>query len=450
MYTISRIIGIIVVFCVAAVGWVALAAVTAQRSSTQSEKLGPEVQNLWGHPQAQSAPAFKFTWKTTRQTDETVEEGKQIRHVKKTVEDDHARDVLPSAATLRADIHLDHRLKGLLWYALYDVTFDGAWSYVHDQPEAGRLEIAFAFPVPDAVYDDFQFVVNGHDWAREVRPENGYVTFRVDLHSSQTVTLQVHYRSRGIDQWSYRPATEGVASLQNFVLTVGCDFADIDYPADAMSPSQRQRGGGGWLLTWGFKQVLTGQSMGLVMPRRLQPGELATSLAASAPVSLLLFFIVLFVLSVRYQLDIHPLNYLAIAGAFFAFHLLFAYSVDHIQIAPAFGLASAASIGLVVSYLRLVVSPRFAYRRAAVAQLVYQVGFSIAHFWDGYTGLSVSVLATLTLFLVMQMTGRVSWTNALKKPARPDAPVAPATGAVQPKTDLKTDLTLAKSGGWGV
>jgi hypothetical protein len=429
MYTTGRILAIVSVFMGATVAWLILASVTAQRSSTQGEKLAPEVQTLWGRAQTQHAPTFDFAWTTKRQVEETVEEGKKRRRVTKTVEDDHTREVLPSLATLRADVHLDHRLKGLLWYALYDVTFDGAWTYVHDAPEAGRLGIAFAFPVPDAAYDDFQFVVNGHDFARDARPDKGRVAFGVDLRPGQTMTLQVHYRSRGIDQWTYRPAAEGVASLQNFMLTVACDFAEIDYPAGAMSPSRRQRAGEGWLLTWNFKQVLTGQNMGLVMPRRLQPGELATSLAASAPVSLLLFFIVLFVLSIRYQLDIHPLNYFAIAGAFFAFHLLFAYSVDHIHIAPAFVLASAASIGLVVSYLRLVVSPRFAYRRAALAQLVYQVGFSIAHFWDGYTGLSVSVLATLTLFLVMQMTGRVRWSEVLARkppPPSPEPAVAPA------------------------
>jgi hypothetical protein len=35
-----------------------------------------------------------------------------------------------------------------------------------------------------------------------------------------------------------------------------------------------------------------------------------------------------------------------------------------------------------------------------LAQL-YQVGFSIAHFHEGYTGLSVTVLVILTLFLLM-------------------------------------------------
>jgi len=67
----------------------------------------------------------------------------------------------------------------------------------------------------------------------------------------------------------------------------------------------------------------------------------------------------------------------------------------------------------VVSYLRLVVSRRFAFVEAALAQLVYLVGFSLAHFWDGFTGLTTTVLAIATLYLMMQLTGRVRWSEAL-------------------------------------
>ncbi len=70
------------------------------------------------------------------------------------------------------------------------------------------------------------------------------------------------------------------------------------------------------------------------------------------------------------------------------------------------------SLLLVVSYLRLVVSRRFAYGEAALAQLIYLVGFSLAHFWEGFTGLTVTVLAILTLFLLMQLAGRVRWSEA--------------------------------------
>jgi hypothetical protein len=68
-------------------------------------------------------------------------------------------------------------------------------------------------------------------------------------------------------------------------------------------------------------------------------------------------------------------------------------------------------IGLVVSYLRLVIGPQFAMREAALAQLTYLVLFSYAFFFEGYTGLAISIGSILTLFAAMQLTGRVRWSE---------------------------------------
>ena len=415
MITIGRIIAIIAVFVGACIGWAILGATTASRTASQGERLGTEVQSLWGQEQRQTAPTLNFRWKTSRIVERTEEDNKAgKRLVRETVWDDHAKSMFPSSTRLGADIHLDQRLKGLLWYSLYDTVFDGRWSYVHEEPNAGTLDLAFTFPAPNSMYDDFRFVVDGRDLAHELRPERGTVAVSLPVSVGQKVELAVHYKTRGSDAWSYVPA-EGVASLRDFNLEIRCDFGAIDYPRGSLSPSSREQNGKGWLLVWDFRQVLTGQSMGLVMPERIQPGELANQLTATAPISLLLFFILLFALSVLQNLDIHPANYLAIAGAFFSFHLLFAYGVDHVHIAGAFTVASAASIIMVVSYMRLVVSPRFAFREVALCQLVYQVGFSLAHFARGYTGLTISVLATLTLFVLMMLTGRIRWSGVFSK-----------------------------------
>jgi len=104
-------------------------------------------------------------------------------------------------------------------------------------------------------------------------------------------------------------------------------------------------------------------------------------------------------------------NYFFLATAFFAFHLLLAYLVDHISIPAAMALASLVSVTLVVSYLRLVVGLRFAALEAGTAQLIYLVLFSYAFFWKGFTGLSITVTAIITLFVVMQVTGRIRWSE---------------------------------------
>jgi len=153
--------------------------------------------------------------------------------------------------------------------------------------------------------------------------------------------------------------------------------------------------------------------MGMVMPEMTQPGALAADLSFSAPLSLGLFFLWIFVLGMLRGQSIHPMNYLFIAAAFFAFDLLFAYTADRLPVEYAFALASVISLGLVTSYLRLVVGPRFALVEAGLAQLLYQIGFALAHFWDGATGLTITILGIVTLFALMQLTGRLRWESAL-------------------------------------
>ena len=66
------------------------------------------------------------------------------------------------------------------------------------------------------------------------------------------------------------------------------------------------------------------------------------------------------------------------------------------------------------------VGTRFAAREAGLAQFIYLVMFSYAFFFKGFTGLAVTVGSILTLFVVMQITGRVRW--AEKFSAKPGGP----------------------------
>jgi hypothetical protein len=88
-----------------------------------------------------------------------------------------------------------------------------------------------------------------------------------------------------------------------------------------------------------------------------------------------------------------------------------AYLVDHISIHLAFAICSAVSVILLVSYLRLVVGMRFAALEAGLTQVIYLILFSYAFFFEGFTGLAITIGAILTLFITMQMTARVRWSE---------------------------------------
>jgi hypothetical protein len=414
----KRLIVIFLIFVAALIAWTILGQVTSQRTNSASSRFEGDVESLWGMPQAQSAPALTFHWTQERLSKREEDRNGKTVTVSEWVKDHLEKPVDLHRSEVAVDLRLNQRLRGLIWYPLYGVSFDGTWVYRHQDDKSGELRVKFPFPARDALYDDFQFVVDGKDLAQGLKPVDGVIDMSLPVAPDQTVTLHVHYRSRGMRVWQYVPQERGVSSLHDFHLAMTCDFAAIDFPAGSLSPSSKTPSAGGWTLRWDFTQVLTGKAMGLVMPERVQPGELAVALSHSAPVSLFFFFLVILALSLLRGLDIHPVNYMAIAGAFFSFQLLFAYLVDHVSIGVGFAIASVSSILMVTLYLRLVVGPRFAFRESALAQLVYQVGFAGAHFLDGYTGLTVAVLATVTLFVLMMLTGRVKWSQALAwKPA---------------------------------
>jgi inner membrane protein involved in colicin E2 resistance len=407
-----RLFGIVAVFGMATIAWLILSGVTRMRMDSQSESLRSSVQSLWGNQQIQRAPTLAFHYDVQEELERTETKNGVDVKVKELVTRALERPVALASTDVDVKLGSDLRRKGLNWYSLYNVSFAGAFSYVHAGPERGELEVVLAFPDASAIYDDFRFTVDGVDVSGGLDANGDKLRARVAVEPGQRVEIRAGYKSRGLDQWHYQPAS-GVGKLDRFSLTMHTDFSEIDFPSGTLSPSAKKREGDGYLLSWKFKQIVTGNGIGMITPSRIQPGALAAQLSLSAPVSLFFYFFIVFVLAILRGIDLHPLNYLLIAGAFFAFHLLFAYSADHLPVEWAFAISSLVSVFLVVSYLRLVVSSRFAYVEAGIAQLVYLVGFSLAHFWEGFTGLTATVLAIVTLYLIMQLTARVKWSTAL-------------------------------------
>jgi Inner membrane protein CreD len=285
--------------------------------------------------------------------------------------------------------------------------------------EAQSVKFRLPFPAQKAVYDGLFMTVNGQ--SIPLTTDNLAASAEASLGTGQSATLHVGYRSQGLERWRYQ-LSEGVAQVHNFTLVMRTNFKDIDFADDTLSPGSKQRAPGGWELTWRYSDLISGFQIGMTMPQKLQPGPLAGEISFAAPVSLFFFFFLMFIITTVRNIDLHPMNYFFLATAFFAFHLLLAYLVDHISIHVAMIIASVVSIALVVSYLRLVVGIRFATLEAGVAQLIYLVGFSYAFFWKGFTGLAITIISVITLYVVMQATGRIRWSE--KFASRSAAPVS--------------------------
>jgi inner membrane protein involved in colicin E2 resistance len=398
----KRIVAIIFIFVCTAVAWAILGSTIFYRTFDTDTRLEGQIASIWGAPQSQVPPTASYQ-RVELKTTETVEDGK-----KKTVTTkENVTTSLPlESSRVAVTLNLEYRQKGLLWYSLYTVDFGGTYVFRNSTNEEQRVGYTLSFPATQAIYDDFVFTLDGQPLIP--RNEKTYAVAEAPLGAGKTATLKVGYRSRGLSSWKYNFGGE-VAQVRNFQLKMLTDFKDIDFPANSLSPSEKRETPQGWELAWNYKNLVTGNDIGMVMPEKLQPGPLAGRISYFAPVSLFFFFFLMFIITTLRGIELHPMNYFFLAAAFFAFHLLLAYLVDHISIHAAFAICSAVSIFLVVSYLRLVVGIRFAAVEAGLAQFIYLVLFSYAFFFKGFTGLAVTIGSILTLFVVMQMTGRIRW-----------------------------------------
>jgi hypothetical protein len=424
--SIPRLIAIGFIFMCTAAAWSTLGASVVSRTGESDKQMAKEVAQLWGGQHVQLAPTAAV--ERPREVNEQVQErdarGMLVtREVTRTVVD--RVPLLLDASHVRVDLRLDQRRKGLLWYATYGVAFTGAYRFHNPDAEERTVLVTFAFPSGDALYDGFTLKVDGREMGVVNDLAKG-ISVPVRVAAGGTAAMEVGYRSRGLGPWTYAFSPGGVAQVRDFTLDMTTDFERIDFPAGTISPSDKARSGPGWRLTWRFDSLVTGQRLGMDPPRPINPGPLASRITFFAPVSLLFFFTVMVVLGVLQRRSLHPVNYFFLAAAFFAFHLLLAYLVDHVNVHLSFVLASAASVFLVVTYLRLLGGWRFAVLQAGVAQVLFLVLFSYAFFFEGYTGLTVTVGAVITLFVLMQVTGGVDWDDLLSGlEQRPAAPARP-------------------------
>jgi len=414
---IKRIAAITFIFLCATFAWAILGATIFQRTYDSGSYSDGRVASTWGAPQNQFPPTAAFEEQVPKKEVKT-ENGKQIE----TLTQEKVSTVLPlESSHLNVDLNLDHRQKGLLWYSTYKVNFAGVYSFRNSSNKDQNVTFTLEFPTAQAIYDDLTFTVD--DVPVELKNDKNCASGTARVAAGKTANLKVAYKSQGLDDWHYSFGSHGsgnpdapyangnasVAQVRDFSLQMTTNFKEIDFPDNTLSPTEKQETARGWNLNWTFKNLVSGYQIAMTMPEKLQPGPLAGRISFFAPVSLFFFFFLMLIITTLRGIELHPMNYFFLAAAFFSFHLLLAYLVDHVSIHLAFGISSAVSIFLVVSYLRLVVGTRFATREAALAQFVYLVAFSYAFFLKGFTGLAITIGSIITLFIVMQVTGKIRW-----------------------------------------
>ena len=272
-----------------------------------------------------------------------------------------------------------------------------------------------------------QFKTTVENMTLDEAPSDGLVRVSFQLPAGSEKKMTIQYKANGKDSWLYQLGSGGKA--RNFTLKLDADFTDFNIPDHADSPTARKSEGKATQLTWSFENVTGVEAVGLEVPDYIDAAHVAARMSFFGPLSLGLFFIVLVISAIQMNVNLHPMHFVLLGAACFAFQLLFAYSVDVLPVLLAFSVAAAASTWLVWLYLRLVAGGSFA-RIALVAMLAYVILFNATFFFVGYTGLTLTVMGVITLGLIMTGTARIDWNKVLTGNLPPPIPCSnqkPAT-----------------------
>ena len=382
--TFTRLLAIGGIIVCTAAGWFILGTSVLVRSGVSLNSFGPDVTGGWGPMMSQPHPLIYYNSPGSANG----------RHL-----------IQPSQSDVSVTLSYEPKKKGLLWYRTYLVDFRGDYSLQNPTQITQTIYVRFEFPAPDASYSDFSFVIDGTAATGNNKTAEG-ITEAVTLAPGQSAKFNVAYKSRGTSRWGY--SFGDTTRIRNFRLSMTTDFSEFDFPTGTGSATERTRTSNGWNFVWSYPDVINAQAIAMDMPSVTNPGPVASRMSFFAPVSLLFFFAVLVLMGMVWRISLHPMNYFFLAAGCFAFQLLFAYLVDLIPLSLAFGISAAVSLALVSGYLFAVVGRRFA-QLGLAAQFAYMVLFSYSFFFEGLTGLTITIGAIVTLALLMITTAKINW-----------------------------------------
>ncbi len=387
--TFTSLLAVALVYACTAIAWFILGGALNFRTQESSYRLDREVRASWGPQLAQQHP---HAWYASP----TGEGGRSM--------------LRPSSSRVSVEIDYEPVSKGLFWYRTYNARFKAHYAIPNPTPIEQTIYVSFRLPAASASYNAFNFELEGAD-ATPSDPKDGLIRQATVIPPNGNASLNVEYNVRGIDRWDYQFGD--AARVQDFQLEMATDFSDVDYPES--SPTSREAiEGSGWKLKWDYPDLIGVQSIAMDMPKVLNAGPVASRITFFAPVSLLFFFAVLLILGSISGINLHPMNYFFLSAGCFAFQLLFAYTVDLFPLLFCFVLSALVSIVLVCGYLHSVAGWRLT-RIALPAQIAYMVLFSYSFFFDGLSGLTITVGAIVTLAVLMVATAKIDWGIIMKR-----------------------------------
>src|SRR5712692_2843888 len=153
----ARIAALTFILVCTSIAWFILGATIDHRTVLSDDTLRSGVASIWGAPQEQGPPSASYA-RLEQQRVETETDGRKTTRT----ETRRCPVQLPiDSSRINANLNLDYRRKGLLWYSTYVVDFDGKYAFRNPTDDPQFITSRLKFPAEHAIYDGLVMEVNG-------------------------------------------------------------------------------------------------------------------------------------------------------------------------------------------------------------------------------------------------------------------------------------------------
>jgi hypothetical protein len=401
------------------------------------------VTTIWGRPHVQRELSVRLTYDTTHFYDKDgleidparLEAATQpVGFRKKTVE-----HTIPGNPIARADhefvLRTNYRRKGGAWYPGFET--DATFSYRIENFADREAMAQFHFPLPagQGLVDRIRVVLDGKTVEQKLLINEAGIRWNMPIPQGGKHELILQYHSRGLEYLRFEPGS--ARELESYRLRMVCRgirAEQINYPVGCMTPTEKiaektDKDAAGrpvtvTTLAWNLDRALTRLGMGVIIPRRKQPGYYVARVLAAAPWGLLLLLAMVLVTYAATRRMPHWLPLALLAVAYHLYYLLMAHVGDY---AP--GLVGGMIIsGVVLTGLMAAFQLLFCRRFHAVATLalfgVFAVVYPLIRI-SGCEGLLLTILYVVLLAYVIALLirfrrPRVPADGEPPSPASPD------------------------------
>jgi hypothetical protein len=393
----------------------------ARRRGGTSARNEGAVRTIWGREHVQRELSVSLTYETTHFYDKDGLELDPNRLKAATQPVGFRKQVvqhtIPGNPIVEADheflIETNYRMKGGAWYPGFETVASFSYKIENFADRQATGDFTFPMPAGQGLVDRIEVILDRVPVSQKLLINESGIRWKMPMKIGVRHDLTIKYHSRGLNDLRFEPGSG--REMEKYRLKMVCrgiPKGEVNYPIGCMTPTEEiteksekdDRGNEIPVTTlgWDLDRAVTRLGMGIIIPKKQQPGYHVARVLAAAPWGLILLLAMVVVTHLATGTTPHWLPLALLAMGYHLYYLLMAHIGDY-----AVGLLGGMILsGLVLTALTALFQLVWCRRFHALATLAMFVVFCAAYPLvriSDYEGLLLTVLYVLLLAYVIAL-----------------------------------------------